>query len=148
MKVNSKTRYGLRTLMEIAVSPSKEGVYQKQIAENQGISYKYLDLIIAELKSSGLITTVAGKKSGYRLTRDPGKISLLDVYSAFNQEMALVHCLCDEELCKRHEKCAAKGFWEGLNSEIVNHLKSVTIYDLVTRQAELESPGRELIFQI
>jgi Rrf2 family protein len=148
MKVNTKTRYGLRALVEIASGAAQDGVYQKQISRNQDISYKYLDLIIAELKSSNLITTVTGKKSGYRLKRDPGTISVYDVYSAFNQDLALVHCLCEEGQCKREGKCAARGFWEGLNDELANHLKSVTIFDLAKKQAELESTDQDLVYHI
>jgi Rrf2 family protein len=153
MKVNSKVRYGLRVMIELALTSQKEGyqkegIYQKEIAKNQDISFKYLDQIIAGLKSSGLISTVAGKKSGYRLTRDPDKITILEVYNAFNPEFAVVDCLIDGNNCRKNSKCATRYFWEGLNSIIINYMRSTTINDLAKKQKELNQEPQELIFHI
>lgn len=62
MKLNTKVRYGLRTMLEIALQEDNKGVFQKDIAKNQQISEKYLDLIIASLKANGLIANTSGKK--------------------------------------------------------------------------------------
>ncbi len=148
MKINTKVRYGVRVMIELALNKQKEGIYQKEIAKNQDISFKYLDQIIAGLKSSGLISTVAGKKSGYRLTRDPVEITVLDVYNAFNPEFAVVDCLTDENSCRKTTKCATRDFWEGLNTALVKYLRSTTINDLAKRQAELDQEPQELIFYI
>ena len=61
MKFHTRTRYGLRTMIEIAAGDKDCGVYQKDIAQNQSISVKYLDQIINSLKVAGLITNVKGK---------------------------------------------------------------------------------------
>ncbi|MCK5464211.1 MAG: Rrf2 family transcriptional regulator, partial [Bacteroidales bacterium] len=47
MKFNTKTRYGLRTMIELAMQGNGKGVLQKEISERQEISLKYLDQIIA-----------------------------------------------------------------------------------------------------
>jgi len=64
-----KTRYGIRAILEIAMNEKAKGILQKDIAENQEISYKYLDHIINSLKVAGLVARAAGRKSGYVLTR-------------------------------------------------------------------------------
>ena len=148
MKVNTKVRYGLRVMVELALDEKKVGIFQKDIAKKQDISFKYLDQIIAGLKSSGLISTVSGKKSGYRLTRNPDVITVLDVYNAFNPEFAVVDCLIDDENCKKYNKCATRGFWEGLNSTLVKYMRSTTINDLAQKQKELDQEPQELIFHI
>ena len=141
MKINTKVRYGVRTAMELALKKPGEDIYQKDISVNQEISYKYLDQIIAGLKSAGLVTTVSGKKSGYILTREPDRISVYDIYTAFNSGLAVVECLSEEVICKRGKKCATKQFWEELNDVVENHLKSITINDLLEKQVEL---GKQL----
>ncbi len=135
--MNTKVRYGVRTAMELALKKPGEDIYQKDISINQEISYKYLDQIIAGLKSAGLVTTVSGKKSGYILTREPGRISVYDIYTAFNPGLAVVECLSDEEVCKKEERCAAKHFWEELNDVVERYLKSITINDLLEKQVEI-----------
>lgn len=66
MKVNTKIRYGLRAMLELGLNENKKnytGLLQKDIAENQKLSVKYLDPIINSLKAKGLIKNAVGKKA-------------------------------------------------------------------------------------
>ena len=94
MKFNTKTRYGLRTMLELSLNAEREeGTLQKEIAENQDVSIKYLDHIIADLKAAGLIVNVGGKKSGYRLNKPAEDITIYDIYVAFENELVIIDCL-------------------------------------------------------
>ena len=137
MKFNTKTRYGVRTVLEIALSNSSTGIYQKDIAKNQLISVRYLDHIIAALKTAGLITTIRGKKSGYVLTRKPEEISLLDIHNAFDYDINIVDCLAINKDCDKEHTCATKIYWDELNDIIKNYLKNKTVADLVVKHYEL-----------
>jgi Rrf2 family protein len=134
LKIGTRTRYGLRTMLEIALSESTKGVFQKEIAINQSLSNKYLDHIIHSLKTAGLICNVKGKKSGYLLTRKPDDISIFEIHKAFEPDLCLVECLSGNYNCDRGEKCQARGFWKEFNLVIVNYLKSVTLADLMHKQ--------------
>jgi len=133
VKIGTRTRYGLRTLIEIARTESAKGVFQKDIALSQSLSNKYLDHIIHALKTSGIITNVKGKKSGYLLSRPPEQISVFDIHQAFEPEVCLVECLSPTYQCNRNEHCRAQGFWKGLNLLIINYLKSVSVADLMNQ---------------
>ena len=135
-------------MLELTLNKDKEGVFQKEISTNQDISFKYLDPIIAALKSAGLVTMVAGKKSGYRLTMDPGEISVYDVYTAFNPEFSVVDCVLDEHFCGKSTYCAVRNMWHGLNNQIIKYLKSVTINELAKNQVELKKKEQEIVFEI
>ena len=148
MKINTKTRYGIRVMLELALNRDKGGIYQKEISRSQDISFKYLDPIIAVLKSAGLVTMVSGKKSGYRLTMDPGKITVYDVYNAFNPEFSAVDCVVDDNFCGRSHNCAVRTMWSGLNNQIITYLKSFTINDLAKNQIELSKKVEEIMFDI
>jgi len=132
MKFNTKTRYGLRVILELALNEnSEDGVFQKEIAKNQDVSVKYLDHIIASLKSSGLIVNVGGKKSGYRLTRLSRDITIYDVYRSFDGELAIIDCLSPDGDCPRKSQCVLKGFWCDLNNSIRSKMESMNIGELV-----------------
>ncbi len=148
MKINTKTRYGLRTIIELALNKDKGTIYQKDISKRQGISFKYLDQIISGLKSAGLITTVGGKKSGYRLVRKSGSITVYDVYRAFNAELGVVDCLNDEIDCKRERNCASKNFWSKLNDAVMMFMKSTTVEDLMKEQEKTNMKQQEFMFHI
>lgn len=137
MKFSTKTRYGIRTMMEIACHNDQEGIYQKNIAENQDISVKYLDHIIHALKVAGLITPVRGRKSGYILTRPPAEISMLDIHLAFEPGIHVVDCLSEHVYCEKNGHCAAQGFWKDLNHLIIDHFSTTSLEDLLHEQKKL-----------
>lgn len=139
MKFNTKTRYGVRTILEIALNQSEGSVFQKDIAKNQEISVRYLDNIIAALKTAGLITTAHGKKSGYILTRKPSEISIYDIHTAFEPDINIVDCLEVNKECEKELSCASKFFWNELNDMIVDYLKSKTIADMVSKHDRMHS---------
>ena len=101
MKFNTKTRYGLRTMIEIAMHGEDKGVYQKEISERQEISFKYLDQIIASLKAAGLIVNSEGRNSGYVLSREASGINVYDVFKSFEHELMIIDCLKGESHCSR-----------------------------------------------
>ncbi|MDD2277962.1 MAG: Rrf2 family transcriptional regulator [Bacteroidales bacterium] len=128
MKLNTKIRYGLRALIEINTEGDL-GLLQKDIAERQKISIKYLDPIIAALKVKGLIRNVKGKKSGYILAKSADEISVYDVYCAFEPELAIVECLQEPNTCDLHGKCLVNGYWDELNRDIKNSMQQQKLKD-------------------
>ncbi len=125
-------------MLEIARAENSGGVFQKDIAENQSLSIKYLDHIIQALKTTNLIRNVKGKKSGYILTRRPDKITIFDIHRAFEPGICLVECLSGDYSCDLSDNCLTKGFWGQLNNLIINYFKSVTLSDLMNQRINLE----------
>ena len=137
MRFNTKVRYGIRAMLEISLADQERGVFQKDIAEHQEISFKYLDPIISSLKGAGLIINVSGKKSGYRLTRRPEEITMLDVFLAFEHGIRVNDCVNADFDCSRKKLCAVYGFWVGLNDLVIDYFKSCTLADLQNSQKAL-----------
>ena len=127
MKLNTKVRYGVRALLEISMNDSESGVLQKDIADKQDISLKYLDSIISSLRNVGLIVNYSGKRSGYVLARPPDKISVYDIYRAFEPELNLVNCACPGNECKRLSICPVTDYWEEMDNYIIDYMKSKTL---------------------
>lgn len=133
MKFSTKTRYGVRAMLEIAMHTSNGGIFQKDISKNQDISNKYLDHIIHGLKVADLISK-KGKKGGYVLTRKPSEITIYDINNAFEPGICVIECLDKINICNRKKGCRVRGFWSKLNNIIISYLQGVTLEDL------LESP--------
>ncbi|MDA3881147.1 MAG: Rrf2 family transcriptional regulator [Prolixibacteraceae bacterium] len=134
MKFSTRTRYGIRTVLEIALCEEDEGIYQKDISKNQEISYKYLDHIVNSLKVAGIIAKAGGRKSGYVLTRKPEEITTLNIHNAFEPEVCVVDCIAFNYKCERENICVMKDFWIGLNTQVIDYLKSKTVKDLMEEQ--------------
>jgi Rrf2 family protein len=137
MKINAKMHYGLKAIIELALSAGEKGLLQKEIAEKQCMPNKFMDAVIHDLKVAGLIVNVAGKKSGYKLTRKPAEITVYDVYRAFSPELCIHFCLEGEEVCSRSASCASHNFYSHFNKDMEAILKSKTIFMLMMLQEEL-----------
>jgi Rrf2 family protein len=138
VKFSTKTRYGIRAILEIALNRDAKGIYQKEIAKNQEISYKYLDQIIHALKVAGLVTKASGRKGGYILTREPEEITVYDIHNAFEPGICVIDCMAVNFSCNREKFCSLKGFWGQLNNQIIDYFKSTTIRDLMEEQVKLD----------
>src|SRR5690242_17914101 len=83
MKVSTKTRYALRFLVELALHEDNNEDARRmttdEIAQNQGISEKYLEAIAAKLKKAGYISSVRGVNGGYNLVKPTSEICIGDV---------------------------------------------------------------------
>lgn len=126
-------------MLEIALNSEQQGIYQKDIAQNQKLSFKYLDQIISALKSAGLIENVKGKKSGYKLGRPPEKITMYDIHRACEGEICVVSCLCSKQKCPVEDRCAPRNFWAGLNKNIKDYLSTYTLEELTHEQIDINS---------
>jgi Rrf2 family transcriptional regulator, iron-sulfur cluster assembly transcription factor len=131
MRINTKIRYGLRTIIEIANSKDPNGVLQKDIAKSQHISLKYLDPIISSLKLKGLIVNSKGRGSGYKLTRDTKDITMLDIYTAFEQ-ITIIECINNLGYCDRStHDCKGRNYWNEFRDEITNLMLKKTLDQII-----------------
>lgn len=138
MKINAKTRYGLRVLLELATnSGEKHNVLQKDIAKEQGISEKYLDQVISGLKKGNLIKNISKKRSGYMLSKPPEKITLFDIYCIFTPDKKIVDCLDHSTGCKRNGGCAPMQVWNEFGNHIEDYMKSITIKSVANLHEKL-----------
>ena len=64
MRISTRTRYGIRAILELAGNRGKGPLQIKIIARRQDISVKYLEQLMAILKSAGLVRSVIGARGG------------------------------------------------------------------------------------
>lgn len=133
MKLSTRSRYGVRLMVELALDDSGSPMFLKDIARKEEISEKYLSLIVLPLKDCGLVRSVRGAKGGYTLARNPSEITLEEIVRALEGDMSLVECVRDEALCPRSALCPSRELWVGLSAKISSVLASVTLEDLARR---------------
>jgi len=137
MKLSTRTRYGLRAILELASNHGKGPLQLKIIARNQDISLKYLEQLMATLKSGGLVRSLRGSKGGYILAKAANQIRLSDVFSALEGPSAItVECLDDDSYCARTADCVTRQVWAQVQEAVMGVLESLTLQDLVDRAKE------------
>ena len=144
MRLSTKTRYGLRILLQIALDCEGKrncSVKGKTIAEKQDISEAYLEQIMIPLKSEGFVKTVRGCHGGYALNRTPEQISVLDLIELFEGRIQLVKCVGGEDGdCTRLEICPTSGVWTKLSEDIRNLAIKITLQSIVEEAKNKGNP--------
>jgi Rrf2 family cysteine metabolism transcriptional repressor len=141
MKISTRTRYGVRAMFELAMEYGKGPLQTRTIAEREDISNKYLEQLIAVLKSAGLIRSIRGPKGGYELVNPPAKVRLLEIFIALEGPIEPVECLEHESYCSRCATCVTRGVWAEIQKSITSVLEKTTLQDLVDRAKKLAEGG-------
>lgn len=133
MRLNTKTRYATRAMLDLALQADAEPVSLQQIAQRQDISYKYLEAIFGALRTAGLVQSSHGPQGGYRLTRPPAQITLRDVFEVFEGRDGFVPCASAAHDCSRASECALREVWAEFHLVTMQHLEQTTLADLARR---------------
>jgi len=144
MKLSTRTRYAVRAIIELAQNGDNKPLQLKIIAQRQDISVKYLEQLMAVLRSGGFVRSVRGSKGGYVLAKTPDQIKLNDVLHRLEGPVATVECVEDKDCCTRSADCAARSLWMQVERAIEKILESVTLQDLVDKAND----GKKLDYQI
>ena len=131
MKISTKGRYALRTMIDLAMNDTGENISIKAIAARQGISTKYLEQIISTLNKAGYVKSERGANGGYRLTKKPEEYTVGMILRLTEGSLAITTCTQDEQnLCERYGCCTTVMVWEKINKANSDVVDNITIADL------------------
>ena len=129
--ISTRGRYALRVMIDLAKQPADHYIPLKDIADRQGISKKYLEIIVRDLVNGKLVTGISGKGGGYRLSRKPEDIPVGEIIELTEGTMSSVACLENgAELCPRADMCETLPMWKEYNRMIHDFFYSKRLSDL------------------
>jgi Rrf2 family protein len=132
MKFSTRTRYGLRFLVYLAMKQTGDDFIQlKQVADDERISMKYLEQIVRLLKRSGLLTVTRGAYGGYSLSRPPEEIGMREVFISLEGSLSPVGCMDGKLECSKFGDCETFEVWRGLETAISDYLDTISLKKLV-----------------
>jgi Rrf2 family cysteine metabolism transcriptional repressor len=134
MKLSTRSRYGMRVLLDLALRDGGQPVPLKEIARKQHISLLYLEHIIAPLIAAGMLRSTRGAHGGVRLTRPPKDVKLSEVVGLLEGSIAPVDCVNDPKVCERSPICATRDVWIEMKNAMDGVLESRTLMDLLEAQ--------------
>jgi Rrf2 family protein len=133
MKLSTRSRYGVRLMLALGLNEKKGPIFLKDIARSEGISGKYLSLIIMPLKAKGLVNTFRGAHGGYILSRPASEIKLLDIIEPLEGDLTLVDCVKKPDICDRSSECVTRDVWCEMSSLLSDFLDTLTLDDLIKK---------------
>lgn len=133
--LSKKTKYGLKALTYMARKESKSPVLISEIAEEENISKKFLEIILLQLKNSGYLGSKKGKGGGYYLIREPENISVASLIRILEGPIAMLPCVslnfyekCDD--CKDEQTCSISRLMMEVRDSTLRILEHKTLQDL------------------
>lgn len=88
MKISQKGLYALQALMMLARRYHEGAIRIRDIAYEEGLPEKFLELILLELKNARIVESVRGAKGGYRLRRSPQEVRLSEIIRLIDGPLA------------------------------------------------------------
>lgn len=132
MELNTKGRYAVMAMADLAKHGSDTSVPLSAIAERQHLSLDYLEQIFLKLRRAGLVESTRGRLGGYRLGRPAADISVAAVMSAVEEDTRMTRCAGDGEVgCFGPERCLTHDLWTALGDQIELFLSSISLKDVL-----------------
>ncbi len=132
MELSCKSEYALLALIELSLHYSKgEPMRICQIAAEQSIPDRYLEQLLATLRRSGFVKSQRGAKGGYLLTREPWKVTLLDVVSCIEGFDAKAKEVKSPQTTEAAVVCEV---WQEVRHSSESVLEGYTLQDLVDKR--------------
>ena len=88
MKISQKGLYALQAMMMLARRYNQGAIRIRDIAYEEGLPEKFLELILLEMKNARMVESVRGAKGGYRLRRAPSEIRLSEIIRLIDGPLA------------------------------------------------------------
>ena len=88
MKISQKGLYALQAMMMLARHYRQGTIKIRDVAYEEALPEKFLELILLELKNARMVESVRGAKGGYQLRRDPAEIHLSEIIRLIDGPLA------------------------------------------------------------
>jgi Rrf2 family transcriptional regulator, iron-sulfur cluster assembly transcription factor len=136
MKLNTKGRYAVMAVADLARHGAARPVSLADIASRQDISLSYLEQLFARLRRAGLVKSVRGPGGGYRLARTAAETRIADIILAVDEPIKATRCEVGslKGCTGGNGRCITHDLWEELGRQIHIFLSAVTIADVLDRR--------------
>lgn len=132
--LSQKGHYALRALFELALRyPQKSITTVSEIADTQKIPLRFLEQILAKLKSGGFLKSHRGSQGGYILALPPSNISVGQIISFIEGADESVDCIksSGKKECALSNECVFKDLWQRARTAVSDIFDQTTFQDLV-----------------
>lgn len=134
--ISTRSRYGLRALIDLILHYEGKPVLLKDIAEREGLSLRYLENIFTKLRTAGILKSSKGRKGGFYPAQPSWEIRLLDIVETLEKDTAFTACIDEPSACKRSEECISREAWLRVNRNFRRSLADVSIADLLKNSGD------------
>jgi Rrf2 family protein len=152
--LTQKAKYAIKAMIHLAARQDDKPVLIEVLAKRERLPRKFLERILLDLKTHGLLESRKGRGGGYRLGREPHKISIGEIVRRMDGPLAPVPCVskmayrkCSD--CRDEVSCCVKPIMKEVRDAIAHVLDGTTLADAVHRSGKTAGRNIEVLnFQI
>ncbi len=142
MKLSTRGEYALRALLVLGMNYGPHVVRIQTISAEQNIPKRFLEQILNDLKSAGVVESKRGVAGGYRLARPPQDITLAAIIRHIEGALAPVSCVSERFYekcsCPDEARCAVRSVMKEARDAVVKIVERVTVAELCERAKHLQ----------
>ena len=135
MRLSTKSRYAVTSLLDMVMNSQKGPVSLAEISRRQGISLSYLEQLFAKMRRNNLVVSTRGPGGGYSLSTEPGEVSISDIICAVDDKVEVTN---KDALAGSgpYEPCLTEQLWEELSEQISTYLTNISLADMINNQPD------------
>jgi iron-sulfur cluster assembly transcription factor IscR len=131
MELNTKGRYAVMAMVDLAKHGEAGAVPLSAISERQRISLAYLEQLFLKLRKAGLVESARGRSGGYVLGRASASIRLSEILLAVQEPVRMTRCEDGHVGCVGNVRCMTHDLWRALGDHIASFLDEVSLADVL-----------------
>jgi Rrf2 family transcriptional regulator, iron-sulfur cluster assembly transcription factor len=135
MRLTTKSRYGTRLVIDLAIYGKKKSIPLSEVARRQNISIKYLEQLVRKLKQAGMIKSQRGPYGGHSLAKPPSDITVGDIVRTLEESTAITDCAETDDrqcgICNQAGDCLSRWVWVEASQAMFECLDNITVADLL-----------------
>ncbi len=141
MKLTTRSRYGLRMLLDIALNADNGPVCIQDISKRRDISVKYLEKLIRPLKEAGFVRSKRGPSGGHLLAKAPEDITVAQIVRVLENKPTVSECVDNPESCPIATSCVARKVWQKATQDIYDSFDKIRLSDLIEDARKSDTDG-------
>jgi Rrf2 family protein len=143
MKISLKCQYAIRSVLELARRHGRGTVSVSEIVKVYGISTRFLEVILNELKKGGFVGSKRGVQGGFFLAVHPRDVTVGDIVRFVDGPLDPVECVVGRrhQTCPQRERCPLPEVWSQAREAVEGVYDSANFEDLVRRTKSASTPN-------
>ena len=144
--LSRSSEYAIRALALLSTQSEGNCLQSKEIASELGLPPDFLTKILRRLTATDIVSSQRGRAGGFRLEREPGGLSLMEIVTPFEGKFTGVECLIGQAYCSDRHACPLHHDWVAIRRRFWDLLERTplsAIADRAVRGSFLNELGRD-----
>ena len=148
--ISKKTKYALKAVIYLAREYEKGPVLIADLAREEMIPKKFLELILLTMKNNGILMSKKGKNGGYFMAKPPRKVTMGQIVRIMEGTLDPVPCVSESsyekcEECESENTCGIRIIMKDVRDAIANILDKTTFVDVLEKIDMAHQQGRDML---